>query len=193
MTEHNPDYYIHPTAIIDTPCSIGKGTKIWHFVHVCADATIGEQCVLGQNVFVASGVTIGNNVHIQNNVSVYMGVTLEDNVFCGPSMVFTNDLTPRVEYPKGNAGYLPTVVKHGASIGANATIVCGVTIGEYALIGAGCVVTEDIPPYALVYGVPARRQGRVDERGNVVQRFDKDFLFSTMAGWLRKVDVPPAQ
>lgn len=154
------DYYAHPTAVIDQPCTIGQGTKVWHFAHVSAGAVVGERCVLGQNVFVASHVRIGNNCKIQNNVAVYEKVTLEDDVFCGPSMVFTNVLNPRSAFPRDReTGFLPTLVKRGATIGANATIVCGVTIGEHAFIGAGAVVTRDVPPYAEVCGVPARPHG----------------------------------
>jgi len=160
------EFFVHPTAVVDQPCEIGKGTKIWHFVHVCANAQIGQRCVLGQNVFVASNVKIGNNCKIQNNVSVYEKVTLEDDVFCGPSMVFTNVMNPRAAFPRDRAtGFLPTLVKRGATIGANATIVCGITIGEHAFIGAGSVVTKDVPAYAMVYGVPARQRGWMCECG----------------------------
>lgn len=160
------EFFVHPTAVIDQPCKIGKGTKVWHFVHICANAEIGERCVLGQNVFVGSHVRIGNNCKIQNNVSVYEKVTLEDDVFCGPSMVFTNVMNPRSAFPRDReTGFLPTLVKRGATIGANATIVCGVTIGEYAFVGAGSVVTRDVPPYAVVYGVPARQHGWMCECG----------------------------
>ena len=160
------EYFVHPTAIVDPPCKIGKGTKVWHFAHVSANAEIGERCVLGQNVFVASHVRIGNNCKIQNNVAVYEKVTIEDDVFCGPSMVFTNVMNPRSAFPRDReTGFLPTLVKRGASIGANATIVCGTTIGEYAFVGAGSVVTKDVPPYAIVYGVPARQHGWMCECG----------------------------
>jgi len=155
-----PRYYVDPTAILDQPAKVGDGTKIWHFSHVMAECTIGERCNLGQNVHVASGVRIGNNVKIQNNVSLYSGVELEDDVFCGPSMVFTNVLTPRSHVNRKNE-YKKTLVKRGASLGANCTVVCGVTVGEYALVGAGAVVTRDVPRHALVAGVPARRVGWV--------------------------------
>ncbi|GAB4311123.1 MAG: acyltransferase [Candidatus Bipolaricaulota bacterium] len=154
------DYFVHESAYVDPGAKVGPGTKIWHFSHVMGGAEIGADCSLGQNVFVANGVRIGNNVKIQNNVSVYEGVVLEDHVFCGPSCVFTNVRTPRSAFPRNRpADYVPTVVKRGASIGANATIVCGVTVGEWAFVAAGAVVTKDVPPYALVAGVPARRIG----------------------------------
>ena len=156
--KRSEQYYSHPSAVVDHPCEIGEGTKIWHFSHVMPHCQIGARCNLGQNVHVASGVRIGNNVKIQNNVSLYDGVELEDDVFCGPSMVFTNVLTPR-SHVNRKSEYSRTLVKRGASLGANCTIVCGVTIGEYAFVGAGAVVTKDIPAHALVAGVPARRIG----------------------------------
>src|SRR6266567_1100083 len=152
------DFFVHQSAVVDDGAVIGRGTKIWHFCHVMSGATIGENCSLGQNVFVARGCAIGNNVKIQNNVSIYEGVTLEDDVFCGPSMVFTNVRTPRSHVSRKHE-YRPTLVKRGSSIGGNATIVCGVTLGEYAFIGAGAVVTSDVPSHALMVGVPARRVG----------------------------------
>ncbi len=160
------DYFVHESSYIDDDVEIGKGTKIWHFCHIQKGARIGENCSLGQNVNVSNYVKIGNGVKIQNNVSIYEGVALEDYVFCGPSMVFTNDLTPRAKYPKGETKYKKTLVKEGASIGANATIVCGNTIGRYALIAAGAVVTKDVPDYALMVGVPAKQVGWVNEYGN---------------------------
>lgn len=157
---YKEDYYVHDTAIVDSGCEIGSNTKIWHFSHVQGGSKIGENCSLGQNVNIGNNVTIGNNVKIQNNVSVYEGVELEDYVFCGPSMVFTNVLNPRCEFPqRGSAFYHRTRVKRGASIGANATIVCGNTVGKYAFVGAGTVVTRDVPDYALVLGTPARLAG----------------------------------
>ncbi len=150
-------YFVHESSYIDENVEIGEGTKIWHFCHIQSGARIGKNCTLGQNVNISNNVKIGDNVKIQNNVSVYEGVELEDGVFCGPSCVFTNDLTPRAEFPKGREGFKKTLVKHGASIGANATIVCGVTIGEYAMVAAGAVVTKDVEPYTLVVGVPAKR------------------------------------
>jgi len=157
-------YTAHETAIIDPGARIGDGTRIWHWVHVSAGAVIGEHCSLGQGVYVGNAVQIGNRVKIQNNVSVYDGVTLEDGVFCGPSMVFTNVLNPRAEIVR-KAEYLPTRVRRGATLGANCTIVCGVTIGEYAFVGAGAVIVADVPDYALMVGVPARRVGWMSRYG----------------------------
>jgi UDP-2-acetamido-3-amino-2,3-dideoxy-glucuronate N-acetyltransferase len=160
------DYTVHESAYVDEPCSIGPGTIIWHFSHVMAHATIGAGCTIGQNVLVATRARLGNNVKIQNNVSIYEGVVLEDDVFCGPSMVFTNVATPRSGTPRNRpSDYLPTLVKRGATIGANATIVCGTTIGEFGFVGAGSVVTRDVPAYALVYGNPARVRGFACECG----------------------------
>lgn len=159
------DYFVHESSYIDDGAQIGAGTKVWHFCHVQKGAHIGSGCSLGQNVNVGSNVVIGNGVKLQNNVSVYEGVEIEDDVFCGPSMVFTNDLTPRSPYPKGNAHYKKTLVKRGATIGANATIVCGTTIGRWAMVAAGAVVTRDVPDYALVLGQPARQSGWVCECG----------------------------
>lgn len=161
-------YYVHESGYIDSNVTIGNGTKIWHFCHIQSGVVIGENCSLGQNVNISNNVKIGNNVKIQNNVSVYEGVEIENYVFCGPSMVFTNDLTPRSKYPKGNSEYKKTLVKEGASIGANATIVCGHTIGRWALIGSGAVVTSDVPDYAVMLGVPARHVGWVCECGQML-------------------------
>ncbi len=160
-------FFVHESSYVDDNVEIGDGTKIWHFCHIQSGAKIGENCSLGQNVNVSNNVTIGNGVRIQNNVSVYEGVELEDYVFCGPSCVFTNDLTPRARYHKGREGYKKTLVKEGASIGANETIVCGHTVGKCAMIAAGSVVTTDVPDYALMVGVPAKQAGKVDEFGNV--------------------------
>lgn len=159
------DYFVHESSYVDEDVLIGSGTKIWHFSHIQKGSKIGESCSLGQNVNISNNVIIGNGVKIQNNVSVYEGVELEDYVFCGPSMVFTNDLTPRSKYPKGSAGYIKTLVKYGATIGANATVVCGNTIGKWSMIASGAVVTKDVPDYALMTGVPARQKGWVCECG----------------------------
>lgn len=161
--------FIHESSYIDADVTIGKGTKIWHFSHVHTGSQIGQNCSLGQNVNISNNVLIGNGVKIQNNVSVYEGVELEDYVFCGPSMVFTNDLNPRSKYPKGKEGYKSTKVKYGASIGANATIVCGNTIGKWAMIASGAVITKKVKDYALVAGVPARQIGWVCECGEVLK------------------------
>lgn len=158
-------YFVHESSYIDENVTIGRGTKIWHFCHVHEGVQVGEKCSLGQNVNVSNNVKIGNHVKIQNNVSVYEGVELEDYVFCGPSMVFTNDSTPRSKYPKGPTGYKKTLVKYGVSIGANATIVCGNTINEWAMIASGAVVTKDVSAYALMAGVPAKQIGWVCECG----------------------------
>jgi UDP-2-acetamido-3-amino-2,3-dideoxy-glucuronate N-acetyltransferase len=154
------EYFVHESSYVDEPSSIGEGTKIWHFSHVLRGCTIGSHCNLGQNVVVGPNVSIGDNVKIQNNVSIYEGVTLEDDVFCGPSMVFTNVINPRAHVSRKHE-FRPTLVRRGASLGANATIVCGVTIGEFAFVGAGAVVTRDVPAHALVTGVPARVLGWV--------------------------------
>jgi UDP-2-acetamido-3-amino-2,3-dideoxy-glucuronate N-acetyltransferase len=152
------DVFVHESSYVEAGAVIGKGTRIWHFCHVMPGAVIGERCSLGQNVVVMNGVRVGNNVKVQNNVSIYEGVVLEDDVFCGPSMVFTNVLNPRSHVSRKHE-YQKTLVRRGTSIGANATIVCGVTLGEYSFIGAGAVVSKDVPPYALMVGVPARRVG----------------------------------
>ena len=170
------DFFVHETAIIDENISIGNGTKIWHFSHIQSGAVIGEKCSLGQNVNVGNNVKIGNHVKIQNNVSVYEGVELEDYVFCGPSMVFTNILLPRCEFPqRGSKFYDKTLVKKSASIGANATIVCGNTIGQYAMIGAGAVITKDVPDFALILGNPGKIVGWVDKKGSRLE-FDENGL-----------------
>lgn len=153
-------YFIHESSYADVPCEIGEGTQIWHFSHIMKNAVIGKNCRIGQNVVISPNVTVGNNVKIQNNVSVYTGVTLEDDVFCGPSMVFTNVFNPRSAVPRNTEeAFLKTLVRQGASIGANATVVCGITVGRYAFIGAGSVVTRDVPDYGLVYGNPGRLKG----------------------------------
>lgn len=164
----NP-YFAHESSYIDSDVTIGDGTKIWHFCHIQSGAIIGANCSFGQNVNVANHVKIGNGCKIQNNVSLYEGVELENYVFCGPSCVFTNDLTPRAKYPKGSGAYKRTLIKQGASIGANATIVCGHTVGRWALIGAGAVVTGNVPDHALMLGIPARQRGWVCECGEMLQ------------------------
>ncbi len=154
------EYFIHPTAVVDEPMEIGEGTKIWHFTHIMSGARIGEGCIIGQNVFIGSGALLGNNIKVQNNVSIYEGVIVEDDVFCGPSMVFTNVFNPR-SFISRKKEFRKTLVKKGATIGANVTIICGNTIGQYAFIGAGSVLTKDVSDYALVYGNPGRVKGWV--------------------------------
>jgi len=167
------DYFAHESAYVDDGAQIGEGTKVWHFCHVFGKAKIGSNCNLGQNVLVSNNVVVGNNCKIQNNVSLYEGVILEDYVFCGPSMVFTNIKTPRCEYPRNTSNdYQKTLVKRGASIGANATIVCGVTLHEGAFVAAGAVVTKDVPAYAMVAGVPAKIIGWMSGYGDVLE-FDE--------------------
>lgn len=163
--DNEKHYFAHETAVVDEGASIGKGTKIWHFSHIMTGCEIGENCNIGQNVVVSPGVRLGNNVKVQNNVSIYTGVICEDDVFLGPSMVFTNVVNPRSSVNR-RGQFVQTIVKHGASIGANATIVCGHDIGEFAFIGAGAVVTKEVPPYALVFGNPARHVGWMSEFGH---------------------------
>jgi UDP-2-acetamido-3-amino-2,3-dideoxy-glucuronate N-acetyltransferase len=194
-----PDYFVHPSSFIDPGAVIGAGTKIWHFSHVMPGAVIGERCNLGQNVVVMPGTRIGNNVKIQNNVSIYEGVTLEDDVFCGPSCVFTNVLNPRSHVSRKHE-YRPTLVRRGSSIGANATIVCGVTLGEYAFVGAGAVVTADVPAFALMLGVPARRAGWMCQCGERLAFADGaagcpvcGARYREEDGSLRQIDPPVKQ
>ncbi|NTV99687.1 MAG: N-acetyltransferase [Oscillochloris sp.] len=176
-------YFAHPSAYVDQPCTIGAGTKIWHFCHIMAHATIGERCNLGQNVMIASGAIIGGNVKIQNNVSVYAGVEIEDDVFCGPSCVFTNVINPRSQIVR-HSQYQRTIVMRGATIGANATIVCGATIGRYAFIGAGAVVRGDVPDYALMLGVPAVKKGWMSRHGQRLGQPDQDgIMICPERGW----------
>lgn len=177
------NYYVHESSYVDENVQIGEGTKIWHFSHIQKGAIIGKNCSFGQNVNVSNNVKIGNGVKVQNNVSIYEGVELEDYTFCGPSMVFTNDLTPRAKYPKGNLGYKKTILKEGATIGANATIVCGHTIGRWAMVAAGAVVTKDVPDHALIAGVPGRQIGWVCECGEVLPM---DFICPTCG---KKVEI----
>jgi len=189
-------YFVHESAYVDEGAVVGKGTKIWHFCHVMPGAVIGEDCSLGQNVVVMPGTTLGRNVKVQNNVSIYEGVELEDDVFCGPSMVFTNVTNPRSHVSRKHE-YRRTLVKRGASIGANATIVCGSTLGEYCFVGAGAVVTKDVPAYALVTGVPARRTGWVCACGTPLRGAGPTYVcaecataYETRAGALRRVEGP---
>ncbi len=183
-------YFVHASAYIDEPCSIGAGTKIWHFCHIMANAQIGENCVLGQNVMVAPDVIIGGNVKIQNNVSIYTGVELEDDVFCGPSCVFTNVTNPRSQIIRHHL-YERTIVRRGATIGANATIVCGAVIGRYAFIGAGAVVRGDVPDYALMLGVPAVRKAWMSRHGyRLVDRGADGVMICPESGWHYK-EVEP--
>lgn len=168
MNSESNAIFIHPSAIVDQPCSIGSGTRIWHYCHISAGAQIGKNCNFGQNVYIAPKVCLGDRVKIQNNVSVYEGVELEEDVFCGPSVVFTNVKHPRSAVSRKNE-YSPTFVKKGATLGANATIVCGITIGEFAFIGAGAVVTKDVPPHALVTGNPAKQVGWCCECGETLK------------------------
>jgi UDP-2-acetamido-3-amino-2,3-dideoxy-glucuronate N-acetyltransferase len=175
--------YVHPSSFVDDPDSVGEGTRVWHFSHVMAGATIGRRCNLGQNVFVADGVVIGSNVKIQNNVSLYAGVELEDDVFCGPSCVFTNVINPRSQILRHHE-YQRTLVRRGATIGANATIICGATIGRYAFVGAGAVVRGEVPDYALMLGVPAVRRGWMSRHGHrLVERSADGRLICPESGW----------
>jgi UDP-2-acetamido-3-amino-2,3-dideoxy-glucuronate N-acetyltransferase len=169
-------YYVHPSAVVDEPCQIGEGTKIWHFCHISSNVTIGNECVFGQNVFVAGGVTIGNRVKVQNNVSIYSGCELEDEVFLGPSCVLTNVTNPRSQVDRRSL-YEKTLFRRGCSIGANATIVCGITVGRYAFVGAGTVVTKDVPDYALVLGNPGRQKGWMSRHGHRLADPNPDGIF----------------
>lgn len=168
MARDNGSYFAHESAVIDLPSEIGAGTKIWHFSHILPHTKIGDGCTIGQNVVIGPRVTLGNRCKVQNNVSIYQGVVLEDNVFCGPSMVFTNVINPRA-FVERKAEFKPTLVREGATIGANATVICGVTLGRYCMIGAGAVVTRDVPDYALAFGNPARVRGAVCRCGVVLE------------------------
>ena len=180
------EFFVHPTSVVDENVEIGAGTKIWYFCHIQSGAQIGKKCSFGQNVNVSNNVKIGDGVKVQNNVSIYEGVELGDYVFCGPSCVFTNDLTPRAKYPKGHDGYKKTVVEEGASIGANATVVCGHRIGKWALIGAGAVVVSDVPAHALMLGVPARRNGWACECGELL---DDDLICKKCGRKYRETEI----
>lgn len=174
-------YFQHPTAIVDDGCSIGEGTKIWHFSHIMSNCSLGKECNIGQNVVVSPEVVLGNNVKVQNNVSIYTGVTCEDDVFLGPSMVFTNVVNPRSAVNR-RGQYTRTIVKRGASIGANATIVCGHDIGEFAFIGAGTVVTKEVTPYALIVGNPGRQIGWMSEYGHRLEFNDENIAVCSESG-----------
>lgn len=176
----NKNYYVHPSSYVDEPTQIGEGTKIWHFSHIMPNCEIGDRCNIGQNVVIGEGVKIGCRVKIQNNVSVYTGVQLEDDVFLGPSCVFTNVINPRSSVSRKDE-YAPTIVKHGATIGANATIVCGITLGEYCFVGAGSVVTRDVEPYALVVGNPAVQKGWYSEHGYRL-KFEENGIATDITG-----------
>ncbi|MDH4202020.1 MAG: N-acetyltransferase [Phycisphaerae bacterium] len=175
MAKTEPLYFVHESACVDQPCQIGDGTKIWHFSHICKGAIIGQNCNIGQNIYIASGAVIGNNVKIQNNVSVYEGVVLEDDVFLGPSCVLTNISNPRSQVVRRGI-YEKTHIRRGATVGANATIVCGRTLGRYAFVAAGAVVSTDVPDYGFMIGVPARRKGWMSRHGHILQNPDQEEL-----------------
>lgn len=176
------EYYSHPTAVIDEGAIIGTGTKIWHFAHISAGARIGEKCIFGQNTFVADGVDVGNNVKVQNNVAIYTGTTIEDDVFLGPSCVLTNVTNPRAQINRHSL-YEKTLIRKGATIGANATVVCGVTLGRYCFIAAGAVVTKDVPDYALIQGVPGRQAGWMSRHGHVLKRDERGDMRCPESGY----------
>jgi UDP-2-acetamido-3-amino-2,3-dideoxy-glucuronate N-acetyltransferase len=184
------DYFVHPTSVVDEGAVIGKGTKIWHFSHIMSGATIGERCILGQNVNVDGGALIGNNVKVQNNVSIYAGIVVEDDVFLGPSCVLTNVTNPRSQVNRHSL-YEKTLIKRGATVGANATVVCGVTIGRYAFVGAGAVVTKDVPDYALVAGNPARQKGWMSRHGHPLNHADADGILRCPESGLGYREVKP--
>jgi UDP-2-acetamido-3-amino-2,3-dideoxy-glucuronate N-acetyltransferase len=185
----NPSFYAHPTAVLDQPCTVGAGTKIWHFVHVGEHAVLGENCILGQNVMIAPAVRIGRNVKIQNNVAVYAGTVIEDDVFLGPSCVLTNVTNPRSQVVRRSL-YEATLIRRGATLGANATIVCGVTLGRYCFIAAGAVVTHDVADYALVVGVPGRFRGWVSRHGHPL-REPVDGIYTCPESGLRYRETTP--
>jgi UDP-2-acetamido-3-amino-2,3-dideoxy-glucuronate N-acetyltransferase len=183
-----PAYYSHPTAVVDTGATIGSGTKIWHFAHISPGAKIGERCIFGQNTFVADGVEIGNNVKVQNNVAIYTGTVVDDDVFLGPSCVLTNVTNPRSQVNRHKL-YERTVIRRGATVGANATIVCGITLGRYCFIAAGAVVAKDVPDYALIQGVPGRHMGWMSRHGHRLQRDSHHELRCPESGY-RYVEEP---
>ncbi len=184
------DYFVHESAYVDEPCEIGKGTKIWHFSHVMKDARIGKNCILGQNVNIAGGVVIGNNVKIQNNVSIYTGTIIEDDVFLGPSCVLTNITNPRSQIVRHNL-YEKTILHRGATVGANATIICGIELGRYCFIAAGAVVAKDVPDYALMVGVPARQVGWMSRHGIRLPKPDSNGIMSCPESAYRYKEVKP--
>jgi UDP-2-acetamido-3-amino-2,3-dideoxy-glucuronate N-acetyltransferase len=185
-----PSFHAHPSAVIDEPCSIGAGTRIWHFCHICENAVLGENCNLGQNVMIAAGVRIGRNVKIQNNVSLYSGTVIEDDVFLGPSCVLTNISNPRSQIVRRGI-YESTVIRRGATIGANATIVCGTTLGRYCLIAAGAVVTRNVPDYTLIAGVPGKRRGWVSRHGHPLREPAPDGVYTCPESKLRYRETEP--
>lgn len=188
MSTSVTEYFVHPSSVVDEPCTIGVGTRIWHFCHVVDGAVIGKDCTFGQNCFVGRSVVIGNNVKVQNNVSIYEGVALEDDVFCGPSCVFTNVINPRSQIVR-RSEYKTTLVRRGATLGANCTIICGATIGRYAFIGAGAVVRGDVPDYALMLGVPAVRKAWISRHGHRLQEQNDDGqLICPESGWRYQLD-----
>jgi UDP-2-acetamido-3-amino-2,3-dideoxy-glucuronate N-acetyltransferase len=182
-------YYVHPTAVVDSPCEIGDGTKIWHFVHISPNARIGAKCIFGQNVMVANDVVIGNNVKVQNNVAIYTGTIVEDDVFLGPSCVLTNVSNPRSQVNRHSL-YEQTIIRRGATIGANATIVCGITLGRYCFIAAGTVVTKSVPDYALIMGNPGRQKGWMSRHGHVLKAAPDGVMTCPESG-LRYREVEP--
>jgi UDP-2-acetamido-3-amino-2,3-dideoxy-glucuronate N-acetyltransferase len=188
--EYSMTYFKHETSIVDEPCEIGDGTKIWHFCHIMANATVGENCVFGQNCCISSDVVIGSNVKVQNNVSIYTGTTIEDEVFLGPSCVLTNVTNPRSQVIRHSL-YEKTTLRRGCSVGANATIICGITIGRYAFVGAGAVVAKDVPDYALVVGVPAHKVGWISRHGLPLRDPDQNGIYTCLESGLRYKEVTP--
>ncbi|MEP0775916.1 MAG: N-acetyltransferase [Acidobacteriota bacterium] len=183
-------YFVHPSSYVDQPCEIGEGTKVWHFCHIQSGARIGRSCVFGQNCNVGNDVLIGNNVKVQNNVSIYTGTVIEDDVFLGPSCVLTNVTNPRAQVNR-HALYERTLLRRGCTVGANATVVCGITVGRYAFIAAGAVVTKDVPDYALMVGVPARQRGWVSRHGLPLARPDSDGVYACPESGLRYREIAP--